>query len=58
MAKRKWQVFEMYRGSSRCKILAEFGTPEEAEDYFAEHQDEYEPTSNSYMAIDSEEIYP
>ena len=41
----------MYRGGG-CKILASFDTPQEAEEYFVAHKNEYEPTSNSYMAID------
>ena len=51
--KRTWTVFEMFRGGG-CKILATFDTPEDAEEYFAKHKNEYEPTSNSYMAIDSD----
>jgi len=53
--KRIWQVFEMSVGNSSCKILKEFDTPKEAEDYFDEHKDDYEPTTNAYMAIDSDE---
>jgi hypothetical protein len=51
-SKRKWQVFRMYRGGG-CKLLKEFDSPRKAEDYFADHKSEYEPSGNSYLAIDS-----